>query len=171
MRNRLIEDEQGKLRPKPTDDVSDLAAGLVLRAVGYRVRPLPELPFDNQRGVVENRQGRITHDGRVVTGAYVAGWAKRGCRGIIGTNKKCARETVQNLLQDVRGGHLSNAALNPDGVMREVQRRKADAVLLSGWLSIDQTEKTAGHLQGRPRIKITNRADMLKAALRPRISK
>ena len=33
-------------------------------------------------------------------GTYTAGWIKRGPSGVIGTNKKCATETVDRLLDD-----------------------------------------------------------------------
>ncbi|MFV0276608.1 MAG: NADP oxidoreductase, partial [Parahaliea sp.] len=67
--------------------------GLVLRAIGYRGRPVPGLPFDTRRGTIPHQGGRVEG----TPGTYVTGWIKRGPQGIIGTNKKCARETVAAL--------------------------------------------------------------------------
>src|SRR3546814_19345112 len=80
---------------RSTDQTSILDTGLVLRAIGYRGTPMPGLPFDDVRGVIRNQQGRVIDDaGHVLRGVYTSGWIKRGCRGIIGSNRKCARETV-----------------------------------------------------------------------------
>ena len=79
----------------------DLPAQLVVRAVGYRSLPLPGLPFDEAAGVVPHEAGRVHRGGVPEVGSYVAGWAKRGPTGVIGTNKHDARETVRTLLADV----------------------------------------------------------------------
>lgn len=36
----------------------------------------------------------------------MVGWIKRGPRGFIGSNKTCARETVNSLLADANEGRL-----------------------------------------------------------------
>ncbi|QVI30709.1 FAD-dependent oxidoreductase [Mycolicibacterium neoaurum] len=104
-RNELVPDGNGILRARTTDDTDELVTGLVLRAVGYRSSPIEGLPFDERRGVIENTGGRVTD----IPGAYVAGWIKRGPSGIIGTNKKCARDTVRALLEDYDAGRLPTA--------------------------------------------------------------
>ena len=68
---------------------------------GYRSLPLPGLPFDEAAGVVPHEAGRVHRGGVPELGTYVAGWAKRGPTGVIGTNKHDARETVRTLLADV----------------------------------------------------------------------
>ncbi len=60
------------------------------------------LPFDETAGVVPNVAGRV--DG--APGSYVTGWIKRGPRGVIGTNRTCAEETVGELWRD----HLDGSA-------------------------------------------------------------
>ncbi|WP_370937183.1 FAD-dependent oxidoreductase [Amycolatopsis sp. cg13] len=78
----------------------EIAAGQVVRAVGYRGRPVPGLPFDEAAGTIPNTAGRV--EGR--TGAYVVGWIKRGPSGGIGANRTCAGETVATLLADITSG-------------------------------------------------------------------
>ncbi|MBP2370305.1 FAD-dependent oxidoreductase [Pseudonocardia parietis] len=85
-----------------TADGAEIPAGLVVRAVGHRGRPVPGLPFDDGPGVVPNEAGRV--DGR--PGHYVVGWIKRGPSGGIGTNRTCAAETIGSLLDDAVAGRL-----------------------------------------------------------------
>ncbi|MDT0329580.1 FAD-dependent oxidoreductase [Nocardiopsis lambiniae] len=84
-----------------TGETVDLAAGMVLRSVGYASVPLPGVPFDADARTVPQRDGRVLDErGEVVRGDYVAGWIKRGATGVIGTNKSDAAGTVRSLLDD-----------------------------------------------------------------------
>ncbi|WP_228489144.1 FAD-dependent oxidoreductase [Raineyella fluvialis] len=85
-----------------TGEVATIPADLVLRSIGYRSIRLPGVPFDEKRGVVPNREGRVlAASGEVMPGEYVTGWIKRGPIGVIGTNKSDAAETVGHLLEDL----------------------------------------------------------------------
>lgn len=75
---------------------TDLPAGLVVRAVGHRGRPIAGLPFDEETGTVPHHAGRV--QGR--PGTYVVGWIKRGPGGGIGVNRRDAAETVGSLIED-----------------------------------------------------------------------
>ena len=86
---------------------------LVLRAVGYRGQPLAGVPFDAHTGIIPHDRGRVLRDGVVARGEYVTGWIKRGPRGIIGTNKACAVETVTQLVRDLPD--LPRAAVRSHG--------------------------------------------------------
>ena len=92
----------------PTGETELIEAGLVLRSIGYRGTPIPGVPFDERRATIHNDGGRVTTAGRgePMPGVYTAGWIKRGPSGVIGTNKKCAQETVDRLLEDVAAGVL-----------------------------------------------------------------
>jgi ferredoxin--NADP+ reductase len=162
--NHLERDAQGRLHARPSEEESILEAGLVLRAIGYRGTPFPGLPFDERLGVIRNRQGRVADHDQILNGVYVTGWIKRGCRGIIGTNKKCARETVDSLLEDFAAGRLITCGLSSDAVMAAVRNRKPDFVSRAGWLAIDHAEREAGRAQHRPRVKMTDPVTMLACA-------
>jgi ferredoxin--NADP+ reductase len=85
-------------------------AGLVLTAIGYRGLPVPALPFESGTGTVPNIEGRVVlADGEPMPGTYVTGWIKRGPTGFIGTNKRCAQDTVATLVDDHNAGHLRTA--------------------------------------------------------------
>ncbi|GHF40191.1 ferredoxin--NADP+ reductase [Amycolatopsis bartoniae] len=84
---------------------TEIAAGQVVRAVGYRGAPLPGLPFDEDTGTIPNEGGRVT--GR--PGTYVVGWIKRGPSGGIGANRADAKETVGTLLEDAVAGAIGGS--------------------------------------------------------------
>jgi ferredoxin--NADP+ reductase len=126
----------------------------VLRAAGYRSLPLPDVPFDPERGVVRNMAGRVVDDaGALLPGEYVVGWLKRGPTGVIGTNKHDAIETVDALIEDVVAAGLGNGPERPD-IAPELAARKVDVVDFGGWLRIDAEEQRRGAEQDRERAKL-----------------
>lgn len=90
-----------------TGETETVEAGLVLTSIGYKGVAVPGLPFDGERGVIPNEQGRVVRDGTPMTGVYVTGWIKRGPSGFIGTNKSDSAETVAQLRADLEAGLLS----------------------------------------------------------------
>ncbi|MCI0633068.1 MAG: hypothetical protein L0206_04010, partial [Actinobacteria bacterium] len=114
--NDLVADDKGTVRAVPTDERELIPCGAVFRSVGYRGVPVPGVPFDEETGVMRNRDGRVLDErGEPVPGVYCAGWIKRGPTGVIGTNKKDATETVELLLEDVRAGASSTRLRNGHG--------------------------------------------------------
>ncbi|MGO4446691.1 FAD-dependent oxidoreductase [Mycobacterium sp. 2YAF39] len=148
-----------------TDERRQLEAGLVLTSIGYRGRPIRDLPFDEATAVVPNDGGRVVDpdSGEPVRGSYVAGWIKRGPTGFIGTNKSCAGQTVHNLVADYNAGLLADPAVKPAALDKLVRRRRPDMVDAAGWRAIDAAEIDRGG-EHRPRDKFTTVADMLAAA-------
>lgn len=141
------------LAASATDQVETLEASLVLRSVGYRGEPVADVPFDETRGIIPNHQGRV--DGTV--GVYTSGWIKRGPRGVIGTNRVDAKETVAQLLADFDAGLLTAPELDRTSLVELVTERQPDMIDKAGWVARDAQERAAGKAAGRPRIKITAR--------------
>lgn len=143
-----------------------LDAGLVLTSIGYRGKAIRDLPFDDAAAVVPNDGGRVVDpkSGLPVSGAYVAGWIKRGPTGFIGTNKSCSLQTVQALVADFNAGKLTDPAAGPSVLTGLVAARQPDVVDSAGWRAIDAAEVARGSAYGRPRSKFTDVADMLAAA-------
>ncbi|MBT6177994.1 MAG: FAD-dependent oxidoreductase [Deltaproteobacteria bacterium] len=161
--NRLEEQEGGYVQSIATDTFNDIPCGLVLRSVGYRGTPLAGLPFDEDRGVVANVNGRVVDKpcGTPIPGLYVAGWIKRGPSGVIGTNKPDAQETVKLMLEDaVRAAPCSNRG--PEAVVELLKNRNVDFVDFARWERINQHELREGQEQGRSRIKLATSEEMLK---------
>ncbi|MBB4683581.1 FAD-dependent oxidoreductase [Amycolatopsis jiangsuensis] len=103
------------LRVSGADGPVEISADQVVRAVGYRGKPVPGLPFDEASGTIPNTSGRV-HDR---AGAYVVGWIKRGPSGGIGANRTCARETVATLLDDITSGRLPVRTSSPISRLRK----------------------------------------------------
>jgi ferredoxin--NADP+ reductase len=139
---------------------SRLATKLVIRAIGYRSSQILGLPYDSVGAVIPNRSGRVFEGAHAVPGVYVAGWAKRGCRGVIGSNKRCARETVAALLDDQCAGRLPRGTADVDTVHATLAARGLNVITKSGWRAIDHAEREAGRLHARPRIKIESTQQM-----------
>src|SRR5581483_6030165 len=146
-----------------TEQRCQLDAGLVLTSIGYRGKHIRDLPFDAAAAVVPNEGGRVVDPefGQPVPGAYVAGWIKRGPTGFIGTNKSCALQTVQQLVDDFNARRLRDPAEKPSALDAMVRARQPDVVDAIGWQAIDAAEVSRGNLSDRPRIKFTSIDDML----------
>lgn len=164
-RNRLVPGDDGYLRSEGTGVVDTLDTGLVLRSVGYRGTPLPDVPFDSRRHVIPNLAGRVTDGpgGPVVPGEFAAGWIKRGPSGIIGTNKPDAVETVACMFEEVAGGRVREPeAPEPASVNELLDARGVRYVSFEDWRRLDAAETAAGEGQGRPRVKVVPVERMLE---------
>jgi len=164
-----------------TETIRDVA--LALRSVGYKAKPLEEasidtrdtsvtlkqqrVPFDATRGIVPNAFGRVTGAGnRRVPGLYVAGWLKRGPKGIIGDNLIDAEETIGALIEDDAQGLLRkpDAVFENSGVAPVLVARDTRVVSKEGWARIDAEERRRGAEAGKPREKLTSVSEMLRVA-------
>ena len=156
-KNRLVADDDGRVRPRATGEHETLPVSAVIRAIGYRSLPLPGVPFDHRNGVIPNRGGRVEGRHR----EYVVGWAKRGPTGLIGTNKPDSLETVEAMLEDAAasaGDGRSRAAVDALLEARGVRR-----VGYEDWRRLDALETARGAEQGRPRVKLCRVEEMLAA--------
>jgi ferredoxin--NADP+ reductase len=164
-RNEIVRDEDGAVRARPVGDgVETIEAGLVLRSVGYRAVPLPDVPFDERAYVLPNDQGRVRGvDGEPLPGVYAVGWIKRGPTGILGTNKRDADETVRCLAEDL---HALPQPPRPDREQIDalLAERKGDVVTAERWRAIDAHERELGRAAERPRVKLASRDELLSAA-------
>lgn len=137
--------------------------GLVLRAIGYRGRPVDGLPFDDETGTLPNQAGSVydPETGDSVVGVYCTGWIKRGATGAIGTNKFDSAETVATLLEDFEGGRLPDPVHDTGHLAELINARVPDAVDHKGWTRIDQHERAVGLSHGRPRVKIVREGEFI----------
>jgi ferredoxin--NADP+ reductase len=165
-RNRIVQTDDGALRAEPLDELETIECGLVLRSVGYRAVPIPDVPFDERFAVLPNREGRVLGpDSEPLRGVYVVGWIKRGPTGILGTNKRDADETVARLADDLDAGALP-APPEPgrEAIAALLDERKPDLVTAEGWHAIDGRERQRGRELRRPRVKLAARDELLAAA-------
>ena len=154
---------------KGTGTYKDWDVQAVYRAVGYLSQNITQLPFDDQAGTVPNDAGRVVADdnaegaARFMPATYVTGWIKRGPVGLIGHTKGDANETVANLLED--SVDFAGAA-NPDenAVIEFLEGKQVPYTTWQGWYRLDAHERSLGEPEGRERIKVVERHDMLKAS-------
>jgi ferredoxin--NADP+ reductase len=143
-----------------TENVEDLACGLVFRSIGYKGVAISGVPFDPVRGVIPNTAGRIHADGLTQPGLFVTGWLKRGPSGIIGTNRADSLETVGALLEDLSKTTPTHA-LGLSAILPMIERRSGRVVSLSDWRAIDGAEIERGSMVGKPREKFTRLDEMI----------
>jgi ferredoxin--NADP+ reductase len=166
-RNQIVRTDDGALRARALDEpVQTIECGLVLRSVGYRAVPLPDVPFDERHFVLPNERGRVrAPDGEPLPGVYAVGWIKRGPTGILGTNKRDAEETVSCLVADL-GAEALPEPQDPgrDQIDALLAERNSDVVTVEGWRAIDGHELERGRGELRPRVKLASRDELLASA-------
>ncbi|MGV9613855.1 pyridine nucleotide-disulfide oxidoreductase, partial [Nocardia xishanensis] len=95
---------------------------------------------------------------------YVTGWIKRGPVGLIGHTKGDANETIACLLED---RETFDGATDPDpqSVLEFLRSKDVLYTTWDGWHRLDTYERALGEPEGRERVKVVERADMLRASL------
>ncbi len=165
--NELVPDGKGGLKARGTGRQETLPAGLVFRSVGYHGVPLPGVPFDHKAGHIPNRDGRVVDieaGDKVVEGAYVVGWAKRGPSGLIGTNRADSVLTVKAMLEDIKGKAAEpDPAKTPEAALALIQKRQPDMVSFQDWKLLETLEISRGAELGKIREKFTDVSEMLAA--------
>ena len=155
VKNRIERSDDGRLRAVATGEEEVIACGLVLRSIGYRGRPLDDVPFDERRGLIRNDGGRVLDEsGDPIAGEYCVGWIKRGPSGVIGTNKKDATDTVAKIIADAEAGRLPQIDTDPDATAEFLLGAAEHVVEWDGWQAIDAHERSLGEPHGRPRVKL-----------------
>jgi ferredoxin/flavodoxin---NADP+ reductase len=160
-RNELVSDDTGRVSAKDTGEREEIPVQLVVRAVGYRGVQTPGLPFDEKNGTIPHAGGRIEGS----RNEYVVGWIKRGPTGVIGSNKSDSQETVDTLVADLAGAELADFPDDHSEAIAEwLVERQPKVVTDDHWKLIDEHERSAGGTGGRPRVKLTSVAELLRIA-------
>ncbi|HEY0260257.1 MAG TPA: FAD-dependent oxidoreductase [Lacisediminihabitans sp.] len=161
---RTEPDGEGGVRG--TGEFRQLPVQAIYRAVGYFGSPLEGIPFDERRGVIPNREGQVLDDqDQQVHGVYATGWIKRGPVGLIGHTKSDAMETIKNLMTD-QASWWAPAHPDEESVVELLRDRGVEYTDLDGWHRLDRHERSLGEAEGRERIKVVPREDMV-AVSRP----
>lgn len=161
--NKLV-GEPFRQSARGTGKTMTVECGILFRSIGYNGVPIAGVPFHDQWGIIPNKAGRVTaeQDGDVVPGLYTAGWIKRGPSGIIGTNRACAVESVQALLEDL--DKLDSDKPGRKGLYDILDKNGVQHINYSQWRKIDDAEVMAGKPKGKPREKFTRIDEMLTIA-------
>ncbi|WP_369066500.1 FAD-dependent oxidoreductase [Kocuria carniphila] len=184
--SEILGDEDGKVngirmeRTRLNGDASVTGTGeyidypiqAVYHAIGYLGSPLPEVPFNPERGVILNEEGRVVDaEGAVVPGVYATGWIKRGPVGLIGATKSDALETINHLLED-RTALADPDFPEPSAIESLLEEKGVEYTTWDGWLDLDEYEQNLGQsshdAEGNPRerVKVVDRDEMLSVSRR-----
>ena len=58
VKNKLVENQDGTVRPVASEETENIPAGLIFRSVGYKGKPLPDIPYDENSGTIMNMLGQ-----------------------------------------------------------------------------------------------------------------
>ena len=131
-----------------TSDTYSVKAGLIISAIGYEADPIPGIPYSG--GKVSNKDGQVEN-----SNIYVVGWAKRGPSGVIGTNKSDAASVMELL-----AANLKEPKSKMD-LASTLKNRGVVHVSQGSWEKLNAAEVAAGEGLGKPRVKFTDRKEML----------
>jgi len=149
-----------------TGEIRELPVQAVYRAVGYFGSPLPGIPFDKRFGVIPNHEGQVlmrdkeTGDARQMYGVYATGWIKRGPVGLIGHTKSDAMETIKHVINDL-GNWWRPESPSEESVIELLESRGIEWTDLDGWHRLDEHELALGAAEGRARVKVVPRDEMV----------
>ena len=147
-----------------TGEIVEYPVQAVYRAVGYFGSELDEIPFDSKSGVISNEEGRVLDSsGTHIPGVYCTGWIKRGPVGLIGHTKADAIETIGHLIED-RANWWQPAAPAEEAIVETLRERGVDFMDWKRWLNVDANERALGEGDGRERIKLFDRSEILRVS-------
>jgi ferredoxin--NADP+ reductase len=150
-----------------TGEFREVPVQAVYRAVGYFGSALPDIPFDERRGVIPNREGQVLDDDdQQVPGVFATGWIKRGPVGLIGHTKSDAMETIRHVVRD-QANWWTPVSPSEESVVELLRSRNVDFTNLDGWHNLDAFEQSLGEPEGRARIKVVPRDEMVRASNQP----
>mmetsp|Transcript_128774 Transcript_128774/g.294016 ORF Transcript_128774/g.294016 Transcript_128774/m.294016 type:complete len:473 (+) Transcript_128774:16-1434(+) len=144
--------QPGSQRAMVTEQEEVLGAQMVVQSVGFKVTPIPGVPFE--RGAVVRRGAVVLDREDQLAPVFSAGWLKRGPTGVIATNIPDAQETADAVVRIVGGGPAAAPGL----------AQPAGAVSFEGWLRIRAEEERRGAVKGKPAEKVVTRGEMLSLA-------
>ena len=150
----------GEQSSRGTGKYEELECGLIFSSVGYRGTSIDGIPFDNQRGIFENKNGRILLNESLKTGMYAVGWIQSGPIGLIGNSKQDGTATAKRIIQDFPS---LTPCPQPDSqaIYHLLRRRQVKIINFIDWKKIDSIEKKRGRLVGKPRQKFCSVEEML----------
>jgi len=149
-------DEKGGARG--TGEFYDVAASLVISAIGYSTPPMEGVAYDERGGKFLNQQGRIGER------LYAVGWARRGPTGTIGTNRPDGYEVADQIAAEMPAGSSGDRA-GADGLKRLLEGRGVLPTDYDDWRKIEETE-VARARPGSPREKFVRVEHWLDALRR-----
>jgi len=146
---------------KSLENLIEIPCGLAFTSVGFRGTLLENLPVNEPKRTLTNQNSKLLgSNGETVKGLYAAGWVKRGPQGVIGTNRECAQNTVDNILKD-SPALIETSAEGKAGLLTMLNQKNRRYVTFEDWKVIDNKEVEKGQALGKPREKFVTVEEML----------
>lgn len=135
-----------------TGELHAIPCGLIIACIGYRTATIAGVPYDDSKG-------RFAGDdaGRIFSGLYASGWARRGPSGTIGTNRPDGFSVIEAIVADGVVGKGGDAPAALDALLAG---RGVRATHFGHWQAIDAHEVSKAR-PGAPREKVISVAAML----------
>src|SRR5579864_5679647 len=143
-------DDKGTARG--TGQMYEVAASLVITAIGYSTSPIAEVPFEGGKFVNEN--------GLISKRLYAVGWARRGPTGTIGTNRPDGYEVAEQIAAAMPPGSGGDYA-GAEGLKRVLESRGVMPTDYDDWRKIEESE-VARARPGSPREKFVRHEEWLQ---------
>lgn len=154
----------GKGGVEGTGEMREIEVQALYRAIGYFGSPLPEIPFDEKKGVFPNHEGQVLDaSGKHIPGIYATGWIKRGPVGLIGHTKSDAMETIAHVIED-QATWWNPAEPDEGAIVDLLDQRGVEYTTVEGWAALDDYERKLGEKHDRERIKVVERDEMLQVS-------
>lgn len=128
-----------------TGEKTTLDVGIVIKAIGYHVRPLEGLCDATTSTCYPNTEGRVDD------GLWAVGWAKRGPSGVIATNRQDSINVVDRLVKELAPEAKPDPRAAIDALLAS---RGKKPVTFADWEKIEQVEHERA-IEGAPRAKVT----------------
>lgn len=127
-----------------TGETYTIDVGVIVKAIGYHVKPLEGVEVPKGATSYPNTGGRVGD------GLWAVGWAKRGPSGVIATNRQDSIEVADRLLKEL-GEPKHDPRPMIDALLAE---RRVQVVSFTDWEKIEKVE-TERAKDGAPRSKVT----------------
>ena len=159
-RNELVTTTNGRVVAKDTGEREEVPAQLVVRAVGYRgVAHAGPAVRRAQRHDSAHRRPHRGQPQRIRRRLDQA----RAHPASSAATRRTPQETVDTLIADLAAASLADfEAEHADRLAEWLVSRQPELVTDEHWKLIDEHERTSGESHGRPRVKLTSVAELLR---------
>lgn len=155
--------EDSKIIETEKTEKKEIQCDILIRSIGFKATSIdPSLPFDDRRGIILNKDGRVLNS----PGIYCSGWAAFGSTGVIVNTMNISFEVGKNIIDDIESGMLK---FDPNKKGYEqihplLVERNSKMIDFIDWQHIDQFEKELGQKEGKPREKLVSVDKILNLA-------
>lgn len=142
---------------------------VVLKSIGYSSQPVRGVPFNLEKKIVDNVEGRVVGEGRL----YCSGWCKRGATGVIVHTMMDAHATGQAILDDIenRVVRQTGEQLGKYSLLDYFVEKGLHPISTNALARIWKVEEERGIDLGKRYEKIPSADDMLDIAMSGKIGK